>query len=276
MRRGWILAAMVLLGAGVESAAFAQAKAAEKPAEKKVTEWKNAEKVEVKWGGLWQAASIVNRRGEWYLIEYSDRAKRREWVEYWRIRKPGDTEDSIGYARPNGVYRPGDNPPREKAGEPAEPIGAAAARKDPEKEKAKEEFKNDAAYKGADWSDAKKLEVGGGGGEKLVPDAAVKVPNARPIRMAGASKEFFEEQRNLLISRGAGNFALVVHGDLRRREGQSKLEKLDLAGGKSAGVFELPDKMVPLDVSPDGKLVAMRNDEFGFGVSTRLEVVALD
>src|SRR5947208_13705565 len=95
--------------------AIAQApKTDEKP---KVQDWQSQQPVEVKWGGQYRKATIINRRGEWYLIEYSH-GKFREWVEHWRIRKPGDTDDPIGYAKPNGVWKAGDNPPRESAGEP--------------------------------------------------------------------------------------------------------------------------------------------------------------
>jgi hypothetical protein len=239
-----------------------------------IPNWAQGSKAEVKWGGLWFEVSIVNRRGEWYLIEYT-RDKSREWVEYWRIRKIGDTTDAIGHARPNGRWRAGDNPPREKAGEPPEPIGASP--RSAEQKKAMEQFKQDAAFKEADLEGVKDLELPGFAADsKIAADPAPAAKPARPIRFAGASGEFFESMKNLVIGRG-GNFAAVIHENAPPgKEAQSKLERLDLAGGKSAGVFALASNMVLFDISADGKLVAVRNDEFGFGNNTRLEIWALD
>src|SRR6185436_19559487 len=260
-------------GAAPAPAPAAGAKPAAKPAPK-VADWKTGEKVEAKWGGQYRKAVVINRRGEWYLINYEP-GPFREWVEHWRIRKVGDTDDPIGYAKPNGTWKAGDNPPRESAGEPPAPTGAGARTE--EQRKAMEQFKADPAFKEANATDAKDLALQGAGGDlKITPDAA-KVPGpARPINLAGASNEFFETMKDLVIARG-GNFAAVIHENAPPgKEAQSKLERIDLAGGKSAGVFPLSSKMVLFDVSMDGKLVALRNDEFGFGASTRLEVCSLD
>jgi hypothetical protein len=245
----------------------------QKPADK---EWANQQQVEVKWGGLYRKATIINRRGEWYLIEYTP-GTFREWVEHWRIRKIGDGEDPIGYAKPNPRWKAGDNPPRETAGEPPARIGAGAAAKTPEQKKAIEQFKQDPAFKEADADSAKELELAAAAADqKLTPDAGAKAANPRPVRLAGGSGEFFEIMKTLVIARG-GKFAAVIHENAPPgKESQSKLERIDLAAGKSAGVFPLPSKMVLLDISADGRLVALRNNDFGFGNSSRLEIWALD
>jgi hypothetical protein len=264
-----VIAGVVILAAGT---IHAQVKPENKPP---VTEWKQGEKVEVKWGGLWSAASIVNRRGEWYLVEYAQ-GRRREWVEHWRIRKIGDTQDAIGYARPHPVWKPGDNPPPEKAGEPPSPNGAA--RPDAaEAAKQLEAIKNDPAFKEADWSAAKDADLRPQAGVfKIVPDAAPKGPNLRPIRMAKI-REGFASVRRIFFSRGAGNFAAAIHAYTPPGAPEEVwLEKIDLAVGKSAAVFELKEKMLARDISADGKLVAMRTDSFGFGNSNRLEIWAID
>jgi hypothetical protein len=247
----------------------AQKEAPKAPA---IANWPNGANVQVKWGGLWSDASIVNRRGEWYLIEYQRGG--REWVEHWRIRKAGSTEDDIGYAKPNPRWKVGDNPPREKAGEPPEPIGGGGRK---ERAEIKAEFSNDPAFKEADPDAAKDIDLHANGGMlKLTPDPAAPAANVRPIKPAGASKEFFETMKDLVISRD-GKFAAVIHLNAPPgQEAQLKLERFDLAAGKSAGVFPLPTNMVLLDISPDGKLVALRNDVFGFGKSSRLEVWAID
>ncbi|HEV8291721.1 MAG TPA: hypothetical protein VGP94_07340 [Tepidisphaeraceae bacterium] len=264
-----VFAGIVILAAGT---ILAQVKPENKAP---VAEWKQGEKVEVKWGGLWSAASIVNRRGEWYLVEYAQ-GRRREWVEHWRIRKVGDTQDAIGYARPNPVWKPGDNPPRERAGEPPSPNGAAGT--DPaEAAKQLEAIKNNPAFKEADWSAAKDADLRPQTGVfKILPDAAPKGPNLRPIRMAKI-REGAASLRRIFFSRGAGNFAAAIHEYSPPGAPEEVwLEKIDLAAGKSAAVFELKEKMLSRDISADGKLVALRNDVFGSGNSTRLELWAID
>ncbi len=257
--------------AGADKADPAKKDAAAKPA---VINWPSGSKVQAKWGGLWFDATIVNRRGEWYLVEYT-RDKSREWVEHWRIRKVGDTADTIGHARPNGRWKAGDNPPREKAGEPPEPIGASA--RTAEQKKAMEEFKQDPAFREADLDGVKDLELRGVAADSKIPaDPAPPAKAVRPVKFAGASGEFFESMKTLVIAR-SGNFAAGIHENAPPgKEAQSKLERLDLANGKSAGVFPMSSKMALFDISDDGKLIALRNDEFGFGNNTRLEIWALD
>jgi hypothetical protein len=68
--------------------------------------------VEVKWGGLYRKARVVNARGGWYLIGYDGLPgdMGREWVESDRVRAIGSGDDPIGYAQPH-PYRHGDGPP---------------------------------------------------------------------------------------------------------------------------------------------------------------------
>src|SRR4051812_42752173 len=73
------------------------------------------ENVEVKWGPLWKEALIVRKKGDWTLVAYP-RPKTREWVEPYRIRKLGSTEDNIGPAEPNVLVFGNEGPPREKPG----------------------------------------------------------------------------------------------------------------------------------------------------------------
>src|SRR5689334_15848113 len=58
------------------------------------------QKVEVKWGGAWRQATITTTRGDWTLVQYVP-GRAREWVEPWRMRKLGSTEDNIPVAHPN-------------------------------------------------------------------------------------------------------------------------------------------------------------------------------
>jgi len=251
--------------------AFAQApRADQKP---KVKEWAPQQQVEVKWGGLYRKATVINRRGEWYLIDY-DPGNNREWVEHWRIRKVGDTDDPIGYAKPNPRWKAGDNPPREKAGDPPSPLGE---KQNADTVKQLEEFKNDPAFKEADWSTAKDVQLRATGGDfKIAPDAAPKGPNLRPIPLARPNKGFASIGR-IVFSRGAGNFAAAIHAYSQPgAPPQAWLEKIDLAFGKSAALFELKERMLARDITADGKLVALRNDLFGSGNNTRLEIWAVD
>src|SRR5436190_18874041 len=111
-----LLAVAMAIVLGFGGVGLAQAPKAD---QKKVKDWANGQQVEVKWGGQYRKASIINRRGEWYLVNYQP-GPFREWVEHWRIRKVGDNQDPIGYAKPNKAWKAGDNPPQESAGEPPE------------------------------------------------------------------------------------------------------------------------------------------------------------
>ena len=78
---------------------------------------RSAARAEVKWGGTYRKATIVNKRGEWYLINYEN-GPFEEWVEPWRIRKVGSADDPYGYAKPNPTVRKGQpsNPPSDRPG----------------------------------------------------------------------------------------------------------------------------------------------------------------
>ena len=78
--------------------------------------------VEVKWGGIYQAATVLNTRNGWYFIAYDNWSgdSGREWVESDRVRDIGSTDDPIGYAAPHS-YKRGDGPP---SGPPT--VGTAA------------------------------------------------------------------------------------------------------------------------------------------------------
>jgi len=291
MKRG-IAGLVIGLTLALTSTVFAQAeKGDQKP---KIKDWALQQEVEAKWGGLYRKALIVNRRGEWYLVEYKP-GTAREWVEHWRIRKVGDTEDPIGPAPPNPFWQPGANPPREKAGEPPKPFAAglddpaamaefqkaaqAEFEKFTPKVKPPEEFKKDAAFREANWRGATELKLAGAmsGAFKLAPDPAQKIVNPRPVPWSGASAEIFARITNLVVSRGTGRYAAVVHeNEPPGATPARKLEKLDLSNGKSVGVFELSEKMALLDISADGKLVAAQSDLPGTPRSTRLDIFALD
>src|SRR5438105_2251008 len=70
---------------------------ASKPAAAKTTPFSVGQRVEVKKGGHWDPAVVTRKQNAWTLITY-DRSKWREWVEPWRIRKLGASEDNIGFA----------------------------------------------------------------------------------------------------------------------------------------------------------------------------------
>jgi hypothetical protein len=58
--------------------------------------------VEVKWGGSWFAARVIRRENGWTWVEYKSDGSR-EWVEPWRMRQPGSTVNTVGFAKPNAT-----------------------------------------------------------------------------------------------------------------------------------------------------------------------------
>ena len=79
------------------------------------------DRVEVKWGGAWWTARVVNRERGWTQIEYES-GRTREWVEPWRTRAVGTRADDIPVVHSNSTYAKPDAPA------PADPPGPEPAR----------------------------------------------------------------------------------------------------------------------------------------------------
>lgn len=230
-----------------------------KPAAPKPIAWKNGDEVEVKWGGLWSKARIVNRRGEWLMVEYAQ-GKWIEWVEPWRIRKVGSTED-VPYASPNPHIKKSDPPPREKPGaapESEKPTNGSDAF-------APAPFSFPVAP--ADVNSAKKIALGGEAKWQYVPAVADPIKLARPLPTQGP------------LHVGASPVAIDVSGtkamigyvlDGVGGKGTS-VEILDLTSGKSTQT-KLDTATRPLALMPDGRRIIARAHGFFGGTKHRLDV----
>lgn len=260
--------------------------AAAKPAPPAAPAWRGGDKVEVKWGGTWFASTVVNHRDGWYLIDY-DGWKSREWVEPWRIRKPGSNEDDVGHARPNPTVRRGEGPPKARPDpapealggrRPARPDAGPAAAGGGAGDKASD-LTGDPAYKAADTSgerviDLKAAVVNARGG--YAPEAP---PAAREVKITlkGMTSGPFDQVRRIIFPRGKDDLAFAAHGDPTGgvRSTQTTLEQLRLAGGTSTAVHELGTHVEALDVSPDGTRALAHSVGFGGGTSNHLIVFDL-
>ena len=235
----------------------------------------NGDQVEVKWGGLWRKAVVVNHRGDWTLIDYDGKRFFREWVEPWRIRTAGADYDIDGPAPINPYVRHNEGPPREQPG-PA-PV---AAKNDAEAPAP------DAPPGGADVpvtpvvrANVKSVLLDGLPPlVSLAPDAAppVKAVEA-PIALKGSTGQFFDHPEALLLSPVSG-VAGVLHDNAPPGKGppQFRLERVDLRAGQSLNVATLPLELEAFDLSPDGKLFLARPGVFGPGKGARLDVWQVD
>ncbi len=236
-----------------------------KPAAPKAPSWNNGQKVEVKWGGLWRQASIFNRRGEWYLVTYDARGNSREWVEPWRIRAVGSTEDNIGYAKPNSMARPTDPPPTPQPGPPTEPIGARRGSRGgpgamPDPVAAAPDIPELKPIP-ADRAGALTAAFSGAvGPAHIAPDAEAKPAKeltARGIGLAAASPDV----QRIFFSSPQTAIAAVCAGTPMKSAGKTtNVQRADLVTGKSLGIYKFPTPIEGEDLSPDGKLLLARNE----------------
>lgn len=72
---------------------------------RKVT-FSKGQAVEIKWGAMWRKGKVAELRPEWVLVEYEGGITY-EWVEPFRLRKPGETTD-IEPAKPNKSMKKGE------------------------------------------------------------------------------------------------------------------------------------------------------------------------
>lgn len=240
-------------------------KAAEaKPEKKDRTQWQIGENVQAKWGGLYRDAKINNKRtGDWYLVTW-DKGPFQEWVEWWRIRKPGSTDDPIGYAQPNSGYKKGDDPPRPDAGDaPVERRLGAHADDAPKFEKPITE---------ADTAGAKEILPVFNGAWSVAPDPepAAEV-TSQPIPLNSKA----EHMRTQYLLQAGTSAAYVMIDEFGTQVKSITLEKIDLAAGSAATPVAVNMQSRPVAISPSGKLMMGRSNIWGFGGSKRLDVWSL-
>lgn len=226
------------------------------------------DRVEFKNALSWQKGIISNTRGGWYFIQHEDRRNDREWVEPWRVRKVGSTEDHIGWADGYGVVRNGEGPPRVNPGEsPLEGESTKDALKRQEREKAETlspvtKANHDAVVEVAFAIDAT---------APLPPDPELKGArpfSVQPIILSGATGQFGEREENLFFSSGATGIAAVSH----EVNEAIRVERVDLMAGRSMNTVPMPAALKCVDLSPDGKLLLTHNVPKDLAGPDRLDV----
>lgn len=233
----------------------------------------NGQKVEVKWGGLWRKAVVVNHRGQWLLIDYDGNKFFREWVEPWRVRSIGSAYDISGQAPINPYVHHNEGPPRAVPGPaPADAADAGAGAKN-------DDAQSDVPITPVVRQNAKLISL-----DMLPPlrslpaDAAPPMQwTTSPISLQGSSGKFFDHPEALLLSPASG-IGAVYHFNAPpgNAEHQYRVERFDLKTGKSLNVSTLPLELELLDLSSDGRLLLARTGAFGPGHGARLDVWQID
>jgi beta-lactamase regulating signal transducer with metallopeptidase domain len=245
----------------------------------------NGQTVEVKWGGIWRKAVVVNHRGEWILVDYNGNRTFREWVEPWRVRTIGSSDDFHGAAPRNPYVRHNEGPPREEPGPapvaeiPAAPRGARGAH----------------GINGPPAADAEPMaklpvtpvlrqNVKAVSLDALPPLGALAPDSApaaawvtAPLTLGGSSGQFFDRPAALLLSPAACVGAVLhINAPLGKGPPQWRLERFDLKSGRSLNVASLPLEPELLDLSADGKLLLARTGALQPGHGARLDLWQVD
>jgi hypothetical protein len=216
--------------------------------------------VQVKWGGLWRNAKIVQRENDIYQVQYDHTsAAANEWVTIDRIRTPGSTRD-IAVVSPTPLRQKPDaaaraaaleNYKRSLAGGPT-PAGIPAA----------------PSFGGG-------IDVGNAGriaarSPQLTTDWQYKpdpatVAGLKPtsIALAAPTGQFFERFDKLLFSATAPIKAGVSYVDAPPgKPAQARMDLLDLPGGHRLRTITFPPNLVPMALSPDAsRVVAVNKSE---------------
>jgi hypothetical protein len=229
------------------------------PPKAKVPNYKIGEKLEAKRTAFWEKCTVVNRRGDWFLVNY-DGWDWREWVEPWRLRPIGSTYDVESRSgNPRMTAKKMTDPPRPTPGDA--PTKDKPAANDP--------------FSAPDAGIPIKEAVRTGRTVAPAADAwAFKPAPAPKLTPAGPTvlpplSDFFSGYTDLSL---AGNFACVtIKGDRPGAEAQTGLVKVNLAAGTGQGI-ETKGASLPLALSPNGNLLVARSNGFHSKTNSRIDL----
>ena len=222
--------------------------------------------VQVKWGGLYRAATVVNARNGWYLIQYDGSRSDlgREWVESDRVRTVGSTDDPIGYASPHG-YRRGDDPPAGPSKVGAGP-GAGGA---------------DGRTKADPAAAVNVVDADVDGAQVLtpaVPDGPV-VPTPPPdVPTAAAPKQWplghgpLKWGRTSLVVNPQGKDAVLVYTPFGGQDQVVNVQRVHTGTGTTSKVQPLGADLDVLTVNPDASRLVTTGGRFGHDARADLTV----
>ncbi len=130
----------------------------------------------------------------------------------------------------------------------------------------------------ADWSNVREVVPGQpvpAGALAADPGPAAAKFVTQPLPLRGPQGKFFETPRALAVSAATGWAVLGHIDDGPGSSPTARFEWCDLTAGRTLGSQTVPDRAVPLALSPDGRRLLARAEGHMFGEKMRLDVWSL-
>jgi len=233
--------------------------------------WPTGTKVEVKWSRSYRAAVVSNHVNGWYLITYTP-GTIKEWVEPWRVRAVGSTDDPGGTATPNhamlGKIDPvptakpsaGPNDPKAVV-PPALTVAATSPAPDPIASTKTDPvpLTADPTYFSADAASVSKITLDPVTSASPLPIEAIAPPHGTPKPiMLPPTSNVFDGPKSLFIPH-SGTSLFVTSGDARPTHASVKIEQIDLEHNTIVTTFPIPPDLELLDVTADDNALLFRS-----------------
>lgn len=206
--------------------------------------YKVGDKVELHSGLSWYPASIKQMRGDQYFVHYDGWSDTwDEWVGPERLRRPGQVTDDGDTAGSRDPFR------QNEPDDPERPVTEPDAR------------------------DAAELQFLATPGAKFTPDpAADKKLSPRNIPLSGGAGGHWPYVSSIEFGKSA---ALAVFAERTGRDKSARVERIDLALGRSTNVWPLAPEMKLAALGADGKRAVIQSDRFFSNTRARLDVYSL-
>lgn len=98
------------------------------------------------------------------------------------------------------------------------------------------------------------------------------IPLSKKPGAQGPHGGFFENAKTMTIAPATGQAVIAMVDESPGTERTTRLERCNLASGKSLGSIELKGNSVPLDADPAGQLLVARSDNFHIGTHGRVDL----
>ena len=252
------------------------------------------QKVEVRTGRHWEQATVRRKQGEWTMVQYTP-GTLKEWVEPWRIRKLGSSEDFEDFVSPNsrffkdeaaptakpsagpGAAAAADAPALRKPAAPASPATAAApynpAAPGPTQPI---DYEKEPTFRKPDLADAARpLKLDPSAKASIPPDAAAPRPAPARITLKGATGEIFERVSEPVFPLSSSLVFVVSSLAEHGKPTRVRVEKIDTAGNRSVAVYPFEGDILLMSASPDGNTLLMRSNTSSMGTLDRVELWSL-
>jgi hypothetical protein len=227
--------------------------------------------IEAKWGGLWRKAVVISKSKDWTLVQYDNVWY--EWVQPWRLRQAGSTDDTDQDSSPRGFVQKSTPAPTQTPEELSKNPVTHRLANDPDPD---------------DFHISEKIGAGGiaitkvdRDGHEIGPSnvAGTPAPDA-PVtltsKLIGLNHGKFPGGSNVnLLYTPQGSFAVVASMPANWRDPRS-IQRIDLKDGKAASEVTLAANVVPLAISMDGTRLITRSDKFFPATKWRLDLWTAD